>query len=154
MEICVIAGWLILHYGQFLKAKKEGQWIDWHLVRLFVQVERIPTVGCWDIGENIGSPLRIGGEKMRYLPEFYVLRSDPPFAGPGRYTPKVGLSWLRQQKSKMWKKGAFPKVWTSHFYCPLVSFDHRCHPGPYSSAAPPSCDLTVFPLLAAIRTQL
>ena len=63
MEICIIAGWLILHYGQFLKAKKKGQWIDWHLVRLFVQVERIPTVGCWDIWENIGSPLWIGGGK-------------------------------------------------------------------------------------------
>ena len=63
MEICVIARWLILHYGQFLKAQKKGQRIAWHLFRPFVQVERIPTVGCWDIGENMGSPLGIGGNK-------------------------------------------------------------------------------------------
>ena len=38
---------------------------------------------------------------MRYLQEFYVLRSDPPFAGPGRYMYPESGSELTETTSDL-----------------------------------------------------
>ena len=40
--------------------------MDWHLVCLFSYIEEFPTVGCLDIWENMGFPVR-GYGNMHYL---------------------------------------------------------------------------------------